>query len=77
MFLEMERTVARLREDLKSFQGNSNSSPRVLESMAHPTLLQQEKFAGTGAELPSFFSNNPWLDVLSRRGREESAPIAG
>jgi len=27
--------------------------------------------------LPSFFTNNPWLDVLSKRGRPEDPPLAG
>ena len=27
--------------------------------------------------LPSYFSNNPWLDVLSKRGRTENGPLAG
>lgn len=78
MYLEMERTVSKLREDLKSFQENFSYAPSAPERISQPPIFHQEpKLAGGSAELPSFFSNNPWLDVLSRRGREEATPIAG
>jgi len=78
MYLDMERTVSRLREDLKAFQENFNYPPSAPQRISQPPIFRQEpKFAGGSPELPSFFSNNPWLDVLSRRGREEITPIAG
>ena len=78
MYLEMERTVSKLREDLKSFQENFSYAPSAPERISQPSIFHQEpKLAGGSAGLPSFFSNNPWLDVLSRRGREEATPIAG
>lgn len=78
MYLEMERTVTKLREDLKSFQETISSTPTTPERIFQPPILHQEpKFAGPGTELPSFFTNNPWLEVLSKRGREEAAAIAG
>jgi hypothetical protein len=78
MYLEMERTVSKLREDLKNFQDNLSYAPSVPERISQPPIFHQEpKFVGGSSELPSFFNNNPWLDVLSRRGREETTPIAG
>jgi hypothetical protein len=77
MYLEMERTVARLREDLKSFQQNISSTPATPVGISPPIAHERPRFTEVGAGLPSFFSNNPWIDVLSRRGREEAAPIAG
>jgi hypothetical protein len=78
MYLEMERTVSKLRADLKGFQENFNYPPSAPQRISQPPIFHQEpKFAGGSGELPSFFSNNPWLDVLSRRGREEATPIAG
>ncbi len=32
---------------------------------------------GSLGALPSYFSNNPWLEVLSKRGRSENGPLAG
>ncbi len=32
---------------------------------------------GSLGDLPSYFSNNPWLDVLSKRGRSENGLVAG
>jgi len=77
MYLEMERTVARLREDLENFQQNISSTPAAPVRISPPIAHQESRFTRVGAGLPSFFSNNPWIDVLSRRGREEAAPIAG
>jgi len=78
MYLEMERTVSGLREDLKRFEENFNCPPSpASEISSSPILHHEPNFTGGSAELPSFFSNNPWLDVLSRRGREEVTPLAG
>jgi hypothetical protein len=80
MYAEMERTIANLREDLKTH----NSEPEVREDRPErisPSRLPSEPvFIQRGlpdSALPSFFANNPWLDVLSRRGRSEGEPIAG
>ena len=81
MYADMERTVAELKESLKTqhqdfvdrLPQTSDPSPRRLIH-AERIFTQEET---SGSELPSFFANNPWLDVLSRRGRQENEPIAG
>jgi len=78
MYLQMERTISNLREELKSFQQSVPTAPGPPERIAPPSMVQtQPRFTGPGAELPSFFTNNPWLEVLSKRGREESGLLAG
>jgi hypothetical protein len=77
MYAEMERSIARLREEFKSFQ----ESPRAVGPKNEPVNGQRlvpptPMFTGQGAPLPSFFSNNPWLEVLSKRGRTEEEPLA-
>ena len=81
MYAEMERNMAALREDLKTFQHSSQSftsraEPTPPSRISRPELM----FANpgySGGQLPSFFANNPWLDVLSKRGRPGDEPIAG
>jgi len=78
MYLEMANDLSKLREELNGYEKRANSLPTVPERMPSPSLLPQEAtYEGARAELPSFFSNNPWLEVLAKRGREETAPIAG
>jgi hypothetical protein len=78
MYLQMERTISNLREELKSFQQSVPTTPGPPERIAPASMVQtQPRFTGPGAELPSFFTNNPWLEVLSKRGREESGLLAG
>jgi hypothetical protein len=82
MCLEMERTITRLREEFQNLQSKTSSKPlpRVPDSTFQPKSSMFDhtsKFVETSDELPSFFINNPWLEVLSRRGREETATIAG
>jgi hypothetical protein len=78
MYLEMQKTVAKLHEDLKNFQENTGHARSIQERIHQSPVPPQEfKITGPGPELPSFFNNNPWLDVLSKRGREEAPPIAG
>lgn len=78
MYLQMERTISNLREELKSFQQSVPTAPGPPERIAPASMVQtQPRFTGLGAELPSFFTNNPWLEVLSKRGREESGLLAG
>lgn len=79
MYAEMERTIAGLRADLNTH----NREPEVQENGREsrpPSRLPEPVFIGRGvadSALPSYFANNPWLDVLSRRGRAEGEPIAG
>jgi hypothetical protein len=78
MYLELQETVAKLNEDLKNFRENIGPVTSDPERIHSPSVPSHEfKLTATGPELPSFFSNNPWLDVLSKRGREEAPAIAG
>lgn len=80
MYSTMERTVDQLRDDLRTFQHESetrlNPAARI-----HPDVMRTgEVFKAPNAScgaLPSFFTNNPWLELLSKRGRAEEEPIAG
>ena len=80
MYAEMERNITRLREELKGFQEIPRCVPNhstTGEPINQQALLQSNSiFTSQGAQLPSFFSNNPWLDVLSKRGRFEEDRIA-
>jgi hypothetical protein len=78
MYLEMQKTLTKLNEDLKNFRENVGTMPSSQEPIHKLQVVPQEfKLTRPGSELPSFFINNPWLDVLSKRGREEAPPIAG
>jgi hypothetical protein len=85
MYAEMERNLAKLHEDLRKFRDAPNkretSSELNPEHVTTPPMVPGEPvfalpvFERNG--LPSYFSNNPWLDVLSKRGRSENELIAG
>ncbi len=79
MYLEMEKTVAGLRQDIKNYQETMRTPLATSDNLlSSPSTFDQErKFTRPEGELPSFFVNNPWLEVLSKRGKEETAPIAG
>ena len=64
----LERTVHSLSEELMSLR-RMPSAPEPVESFPSTRTLAPI----TAAEsLPTFFAGNPWLEVLSRRGREEA-----
>jgi hypothetical protein len=82
MYFEMERNLTRLRDDLK----NLHETPRnggFAPQLSHPLLggISTEPVYSPpitqGGPLPSYFNNNPWLEVLSKRGRSENEPLAG
>ena len=81
MYLEMERTIIQLRNDLTTLripQPIQDHQPRI--AMPTPEIQLQSNFSTNvvhGGGLPSYFVNNPWLDVLSKRGSGEREPIAG
>lgn len=79
MYTEMEGTIATLREDLKTFRRDSENHPGMGEATPPPRIARPEPTftSFSGAQLPSFFANNPWLDVLSKRGRSGDEPLAG
>ena len=81
MYLEMERSINQLRDDLMTLHNSrplpdkvSSPTPSI-HSIASPLRFHQDSMQG--GELPSYFMNNPWLDVLSKRGSGEREPIAG
>ena len=80
MYGEIERNLAQLREDMRSMQRNPQSADLPVEQVRPSVALSREPVfapplltptADSGA-LPSFFNNNPWLEVLSKRGRSEN-----
>jgi hypothetical protein len=79
MYGEMERTIAKLREDLRDFKDTPRRAEITSEHIRPTSMVSRDTvFAPIDrAGLPSYFSNNPWLDVLSKRGRSENEPIAG
>jgi len=79
MYLEMDRTVNLLRNELANLRqvsGTPEEPPRIPQPIQMVT--DQPVFAQpAGHELPSFFMNNPWLEVLSKRGTGEHPRLAG
>ncbi len=71
-FSVLQRVVQELREELASLR-KSAAPGQFVQVLTPQTDPQGIHLAGN---LPTFFSGNPWLEVLSRRGREEAA-IAG
>jgi hypothetical protein len=84
MYAQMEKTIEDMREEMKSIsQSTRTTEPRppsrteYIEPPRTPTAYTITTHPIQGP-LPSFFNNNPWLEVLSRRGRaEEVTPLAG
>jgi hypothetical protein len=80
MYTEMERTIATLRDDLKTLRHDSETQTDTREPTISRIARPDPIFHSpdiSGSQLPAFFSNNPWLDVLSKRGRSGDEPIAG
>jgi len=81
MYLEMQRTLNQLRDDLTGLQHAPRTQvdlPRTPEPVR--TVIAQPIFTHgvtQGEGLPSYFANNPWLEVLSKRGNGEHEAIAG
>jgi hypothetical protein len=83
MYAQIERTIEQIRAEFNSLKEDTpTQSPRLerhqqnldFEPVMHPP---QTPISPSQEPLPSFFTNNPWLDVLSKRGRPEVAPLAG
>jgi hypothetical protein len=80
MYGEIERNLTQLREDMRNMQRNPQSADLPVEQVRPLTALSREPvFApplliqpADSAALPSFFNNNPWLEVLAKRGRSEN-----
>ena len=78
MYSEMKNAIVRLREEMKTLQENPKEPLAPSIEIPHQTVIHEEPTLNQNAgQLPSFFTNNPWLDVLSKRGRDHGEPIAG
>jgi len=81
-YTQMEKTVETLREEIKTITRNATvrtTSPSICNRIDPQPSPQPYVDPTNPSSLPSFFNNNPWLEVLSRRGRTEElvAPLAG
>jgi len=79
-YVEMERTINQLRTDMTTLL---NTQPMHEETFRVPPasrmITPPETFHQNGipaGDLPSYFMNNPWLDLLSKRG-SGGEPVAG
>jgi hypothetical protein len=63
----LERTVQSLSEELMSMRRTPSPEPigAFLTTNTLPSIAKVDN-------LPTFFAGNPWVEVLSRRGREEA-----
>jgi len=78
MYSEMERNLTSLQDEVRNYQEKMASMTASRETFSLPPVLRQEPtYVPQSSGLPSFFSNNPWLEVLSKRGKEEVPSIAG
>lgn len=71
-FDSLENVVRQLKQEIASVR-ETRSPERSVQTVAEPNPAQGISLAGS---LPGFFTGNPWVEVLSRRGREENT-IAG
>jgi hypothetical protein len=77
MYLEMKSSIAELREEMQTYRKTAVEAPVSSVDPQRPAIMPPEPvFAGSTGQLPSFFANNPWLDVLSKRGREQGEAYA-
>ena len=82
-YTQMEKTMETLREEIKTITQNTmirTTAPSICNPVDSVQPSPQPYVVPTNpSPLPSFFNNNPWLEVLSRRGRTEElvAPLAG
>ncbi len=78
MYAEMERNVATLRDDIRNYHEKASSLNVSPDKMPSRQVVRRDpSYISQSGDLPPFFSNNPWLEVLSRRGRDEGVSIAG
>ncbi len=86
LYSQMEKSVEQLRIQVTALghtnhptiQMKPDAAIESIESIEpsdppaiYPTQVQ------VSSQLPSFFNDNPWIDVLSKRSRVEVGPIAG
>jgi hypothetical protein len=77
MYQDMELTITKMRGELEHYKDELGRNHSTLEPTPSPVVMpNRPTLDGPSGHLPSFFENNPWLDVLSRRGRSEGESIA-
>lgn len=77
MYAQMKSSIAELREEIQAYKKTPTRDPVSNADTPRPAMTPPEPiFTGTPGQLPSFFANNPWLDVLSKRGREQGETYA-
>ncbi|HUO42285.1 MAG TPA: hypothetical protein VMU35_04855 [Methylomirabilota bacterium] len=84
-YAELEQNITLMRSEFKSVQALASTSIQPshdfinehrFDTFQHSTPPFASSRLQEGS-LPSFFVNNPWLDVLAKRGRTEDPPLAG
>ena len=83
LYAELKRNIASMRDEINSTQPNAftpitasrtcSDEHYTIQRPAATIISSEDELAS----LPSFFTNNPWLDVLSKRGRGEAPLLAG
>lgn len=76
LYLELKDNIAGLKAELTSIESRPQPMTPSIEIPQPHSLPEQHVYTSTNA-LPAFFTNNPWLDVLSKRGRESTERFAG
>ena len=86
-YAELEKNLSGMMIKISSLQdgvrspGSSAISHDSADVQSFDSLQRPEATFQTGcltaSDLPSFFTNNPWLAVLANRGRTEISPLAG
>ena len=80
MYLQMEQTLNQLRDDLTGLRhvppthDDFTRPPDSIQTISARPVFTHGVTQGEG--LPSYFANNPWLDVLSKRGTGERETLA-
>ena len=83
MYAQLERTLESMRIELNSRRPlapdhTPKPDPRPQDFTFNPVMRseQPQEILQPQGPLPTFFTNNPWLEVLSKRGRAEAMPLA-
>jgi hypothetical protein len=81
MYREMEHTLNALRDDLTSLRHSRPPyedlpvPPEPVRAVTTPAMFSDN--LTKARTLPPYFANNPWLEVLSKRGSGGDEAIAG
>ena len=67
---ELEEKVQLLMERVSRLEKILYSGHRIAVPVPAPTATAVQDISDEGEDLPSYLKGNPWLEVLSKRGRE-------